>query len=338
MIRRLGITGAVLSLGLVTASQAEVLQVTADGTGEYATIQSAVDAAVNGDIVLLSPGTYQGDGNRDVDLLGKTITVRSESGRPDDTIVDCGSTPDDPHRAFRAVSGEGMGAAIEGLGVRNGSQPHDAHFLGGGIVVAEVSHLAIRNCVIQGCEDGGVTVFSSSAVVVESSLIVGNLTELTAGGGVLVDAGSTAEIVGSTIAGNRSAYYGGGIHSGFVCNVTITRSIVYGNCADLDWDDVSTDTGSVTMVDCSIVRFAEVGGFGDVAYVDSVQDDPEFCGPGSCLDAPAVGGDYTVSDASPATPENSPCGARIGARDPACDAVPVTSVSWGRLKARSFWI
>lgn len=336
MIRKLFITGTLASVSLVTASPAEVLQVAADGTGEYATIQSAVDAAADGDVVLLSPGTYQGDGNRDVDLLGKTIVIRSESGSPDDTIVDCGSTPGDPHRAFQAASGEGVGAAIEGLGVRNGSTPLDAFFLGGGIVVAEESSLAIRNCVVQGCEDVGILVFGSSSVIIEGCIVSGNLYEGGPGGGVAVGSGSTAVIVGSTIAGNRSAQRGGGIHAGFVSDVTITRSIVYGNCADLDWDDISTDTGSVTMVDCSIVRFSEVGGIGDVSYVDSVADDPQFCGPGSCLDAPFVGGDYTVSDASPATPENSPCGAQVGARGPACDAVPVASVSWGGLKARDF--
>ena len=42
----------------------------------YNTIQAAVNAAANDDVIELSPGTYTGAGNRDVDFSGKAITVR----------------------------------------------------------------------------------------------------------------------------------------------------------------------------------------------------------------------------------------------------------------------
>jgi len=43
---------------------------------DYPTIQAAVNAAVDGDEVIVAPGTYTGEGNRDIDFLGKAITVR----------------------------------------------------------------------------------------------------------------------------------------------------------------------------------------------------------------------------------------------------------------------
>ena len=44
---------------------------------QYPTIQAAIDDANNSDIVLVAPGTYTGDGNRDIDFRGKAITLRT---------------------------------------------------------------------------------------------------------------------------------------------------------------------------------------------------------------------------------------------------------------------
>ncbi len=70
--------------------------VTPDGTGDYPTIQLAVDAVVDGDIIELTPGTFTGDGNRDVDYLGRAITIRSQSGDPAGCVIDCEGTASDP--------------------------------------------------------------------------------------------------------------------------------------------------------------------------------------------------------------------------------------------------
>ncbi|NIO84487.1 MAG: hypothetical protein GTN53_28595, partial [Candidatus Aminicenantes bacterium] len=57
-------------------AKGKTIIVRADGTGDYPTIQAAINAAATGDIIELQTGTYTGNGNRDIDFLGKVITVR----------------------------------------------------------------------------------------------------------------------------------------------------------------------------------------------------------------------------------------------------------------------
>ncbi|MCK6440061.1 MAG: hypothetical protein L6Q71_07655, partial [Planctomycetes bacterium] len=65
----------------------------------YPTIQSAIDDAVGGDTVLIAPGVYKGDGNRDIEFRGKAITVKSEAG-PEVTVLDAEGAFGDWHRHF----------------------------------------------------------------------------------------------------------------------------------------------------------------------------------------------------------------------------------------------
>ena len=44
------------------------------------TIQAAIDAAVDGDEVVVGDGVHTGAGNLDLDFGGKAITVRSAGG------------------------------------------------------------------------------------------------------------------------------------------------------------------------------------------------------------------------------------------------------------------
>ena len=58
------------------------------GTGDFGDIQSAILAAAGGDEILLEDGVYSGPGNRNMDFLGKAITIRSASGNPAACTID----------------------------------------------------------------------------------------------------------------------------------------------------------------------------------------------------------------------------------------------------------
>ncbi len=87
--------------------------------GDYPTIQEAVDATENGDVVLVAPGTYTGDGSRDIDFGGKAITVKSEAG-PETCIIDCQGSPNEPHRGFYFHSCEDANSIVQGFTITGG--------------------------------------------------------------------------------------------------------------------------------------------------------------------------------------------------------------------------
>src|SRR5262249_30583777 len=90
------------------------------------TIQAGIQAAANGDTVLVAPGTYR----ENVNFLGKLITVQS-SGGPAVTIIDGG-------RAGSVVTfenGESTSAVLKGFTIENGNAPSQ----GGGISISSAS-------------------------------------------------------------------------------------------------------------------------------------------------------------------------------------------------------
>ncbi len=96
------------------------LLVTTDGAGDCPTIQAAVDAAAPGDTVCLADGLYRGPGNRDVELRGKDLTIRSYSGDPTLCTIDCEGSATHPHRGFTLHNGRASPVVLQGLTIRNG--------------------------------------------------------------------------------------------------------------------------------------------------------------------------------------------------------------------------
>ena len=92
---------------------ADVINVPAD----YPTIQGAVDAAINGDEIIVAPGTYTSTHPAHVvDLMGKGITLRSSNG-PEKTIID----GEGIRRGVVCWQGEPDSTNIQGFTITNGN-------------------------------------------------------------------------------------------------------------------------------------------------------------------------------------------------------------------------
>ena len=196
------VAAIVASVSLVFSAPATVIRV----PEECPTIQAGIDEAADGDTVLVAGGTYTGDGNRDIDVGGKEITVVSESG-PEVTIIDCEGTISDQHRGFYFHNGEGANSVVRGFTIQNGyaygdTWPDDC---GGAIL----------------CENASPTIVGNT--------ICGN----SAGyGGGIYCRGSSAWIVGNTITGNAAANHGGGIRCGDESSAIVVRNRITGNAAE----------------------------------------------------------------------------------------------------------
>jgi predicted outer membrane repeat protein len=198
-----------------------------DGTGDFPTIQAAVDACVDGDVVELTDGTFTGDGNRDIDFQGKAITVRSQSGVPQLCIIDCQGSEADPRRAFYFHSDEGPDAVVEGITITGGhtSGWEWPYSCGAGILCWDTSP-TIRSCVFTGNSTG----------------------HYGSGGGLWCN-GSQSLITECTFDGNHAAGHGGALQSSY-SDIHVHSCIFIGNTCEWDGGAVWIMEASLLLEDC----------------------------------------------------------------------------------------
>ena len=183
--------------------------------GDLPTIQEAVDAAFEGQVIIIRPGTYTGDGNRDIDFKGKAITIMSENG-PETCIIDCQGTEDDHHRGFYFHSDETSSSVVEGLTITNGY--HDE---GGAIYCTGDSDPIIRNCVFgnnTAASKGGAFYNDDSNPIIITCQFNNNYVGVpdanTGEGGAIYNAGSSPQIISAVFANNFAQNSGGAIYNG----------------------------------------------------------------------------------------------------------------------------
>lgn len=249
---------SVLSLVAVATAWADTFVVLPDGSGDFATIQAALDAAVDGDVIELGSGTFLGDGNRDLDYAGKAVTVRSQAGSPEACVLECEGSESDPHRAVIFDSGEGADSVLEGVTIRGGVSPSGEH---GGAIVCVASSPTLRNLILTenaasgtgrggavSCSQGASPTISESrferntayqggaieTVGAAPVLIDCTATENSAraDGGVLYSLSSGGSITGCLFSGNV-AIFGGALFYDNDADAVIEQSVFQDNVSEL---------------------------------------------------------------------------------------------------------
>jgi len=211
-----------------------------------------------------------------------------------------------------------------------------SEYTGGGMSVELLAEPTIVSVMIQGCSagffGGGISIETHSRAHLTNCVFTGNHADR--GGGFACNAEATFE--GCLVSGNEANAEGGGVMIIYPGITTLERTIVWGNCGDDGYGEVCVDNEASITFACSVVdpgRIVKLGTGNATFSGTNVSTAPHFCYPLACQDAPTLGGDYHLQAVSPALPNASPCGERIGPYDAACPSqTPVTIVPWSRLK------
>ncbi len=212
-----------LLITLITSTFPAIAQTTwtvdQGGGGDFLTIQEGIDAAADGDTVLVADGIYTGIGNKNLDFGGKPITVKSRNG-PEYCIVD----GEGEGTGFYFHTSEGPSSLLEGLTIRN--------FNASGIRIAQ-SDPTISKCTI-----------------------IGNTTNLR-GGGIEINGHPSwhaSPLIKDCIIRNNSAMHGGGGLLVYECSPTIVNCDISFNYAErYGGAGMTLYTGSPVILNCSII-------------------------------------------------------------------------------------
>jgi len=184
------------------------------------TIQGAVNAAQNGDTVLVFPGIYQ----ENVEFQGRRILLLGVGG-PRLTIINGNGEG----ACIWIHRGEGSGSIVAGFTLTGGVAGGEGY--GGGMLIERASPIVVGN-IFQGntAQQGGGGL-SASAVpalpVIFKNLFDNNETPGGGGGISLYQCGGV--ILNNTIVNNRASADGGGINIPFTAGVVLKNNIVVGN-------------------------------------------------------------------------------------------------------------
>lgn len=262
----------------VIAGAGAVSAATLSVPAAYSTIQAAIDAAVAGDEVVVSPGTYA----ESIDFLGKAITVRSTDPSDPTTVSATVINPGGNGSAASFLSAETTTSILQGLKLTGGggtvyaTGPSGGESLGGGAIYCLNAGPTIADCVIEANDlsaaassaGGGIYVAGGAPRIERCDLASNAVKNL--GGALYVGAGGNCTLVNCTVRSNSSAGSGGGVAVAAGGTLTWTGDSATGNNAPRSGGALYIrDDASAIVSDCAFSHNSSNGDGGTIALEDA---------------------------------------------------------------------
>lgn len=308
---------------------------------DYPTIQEGIEAASEGDSVILEVGTYN-----ECDIMMKYgIYLSGETGNPDDVTIDA------PQNGSVIICEDFTGEApttVEALTITSSADSSVCY----GIWCENCPNIIISNNIINGNGNTGIISFNSSvliednriydnghvsvgcygdgsqAITIRNNIIHNNRNMYTGeglGGGIYCS-GVRLDLSDNLIYDNRSGLGGGlfaiGCRSAYASNNTIVNNVADdfggGIVLVLGPDDSAFIENSILWANSveEIYIIADSGAHLSIRYCDIMGGwdgegnfdlDPQFCD--------TALGNFSIDVASPCAPDNNGSGLLIGAKD-----------------------
>lgn len=247
------------SLLLSNPTYARTLQV----PSQYGTIQSAINASTNGDVVNIANGVYR----ENIQVSGKYITIQ---GNPDrQSTVLAGNGGKTPLMIQNVPYAAGASMVVTGLKITGGSAPDGQ---GGGITVANNADPKIYNNTIENnrsiSHGGGILVFNNSNPLIKDNIIRKNSATYF-GGGIFVVKDSAPTIVGNQITENvvsggqitNGGSSGGGIYledepsrPSSTTNPVIANNVINDNSAEFAGGGIMLRVGVNALIEKNTIN------------------------------------------------------------------------------------
>jgi hypothetical protein len=268
---------------------------------QFPTIQAAIDAASDGDTIIVSDGIYYI--TDEIRFWGRQVTLKSENG-PKNCVINVAAN----ERGAFYFSGETRQCIVDGFTI---TQAHNRP----GIAIPGDSSPCIINCIIVdnhqsvGQVGGGLKITTSGSPLIQNCLIMQNSAGQ-AGGGIYISGTGSPTIENCIIAGNTATSYdGGGVYC-VTASPKITNCTVIGNYAGRWGAGIYISSVLADIANCIIwgntgldlegrsATYSCVGS-GDVNGTGNISADPEF----------VIGplGDYYLSQINGGQAVDSPC-------------------------------
>jgi hypothetical protein len=233
-----------------------------DGTelNPYCSIQIAIDHAVDGDEIVVAPGTYF----ETINYLGRAIALRSSDG-PEVTTIDGGGAGP----VVQCVAGEGPGTVLEGFTITGGAATAGAGMSNAASSPTVVGCVFADNHAVDSGAGGAMFNTAASSVTLVDTTFVGNTAEV--GAGIFSEVLSNLSVSGCTFRENR-AIVGGAINIRDFAQITVTdtRFVDNGEFGAVGGGAIAAFDCDLAVSGCEFIGNEAAGGAGIVAGIGTL--------------------------------------------------------------------